>query len=236
MGNRLGGSLASVTRLSSSQGAILMWHSCARVVLLIGLVLFVSAPSPACICTPYDSGYVSTSHSTQENVIVYSTVRHNHWESGGTFSISSTVSTGNSWSIGASAGYEGTTSAEVKAGVLASVTAAAKVQVGVNGQLTGSGNHQWTITDTVDKQACKCPVYKDWVDKPTENGRRQKGYYWDYCETPEDDHVLVLSESAEGNGTGDWNEEAGVVSNYVYKQTASSCTDCYGSGNTCPGE
>ncbi len=205
---------------------------------LIGLLLGVLPRSSlACTFTECDSGYVrvAESCSVQENVITYSTVKHNHWASGGTFTISGTAQTGNSWLVGASAGYETSTSVTLKAAVLASVTAAGKVQVAVNGNYSGNASHTWTVSDSVTKQSCKCPVYKEWVSKPTEVARHVIGRYWNYCNTPEDDHDLRISESVDGTATGDEGNQSGVVSYYSFTQNTNPCNDCYGTSGDCPG-
>lgn len=193
----------------------------------------VSTVSRACETFFVDSGYVRDAENCDvaENVIAYNTTRHNHWESGGTFTISDTARTKNGWEVGTKAGYEA--SAEVKAGVLAEVTAAAKVSVGVEGKMSGDEWHEWQVTDSVEKQHCKCPLYKEWVDKPTEAGDQKVEQWIDPCDGGE--NFIWGTDWAVGTATGDHNSDGGVTGYYDYTQEEDECKDCYGTGGDCPG-
>lgn len=204
-------------------------------VLLTSVFLSVQSSVSACELTTTWTGYVrdGANCSVQQHVLVFSTTRHNHWESPGTFEITGESQTGNSWSAGAEAGYEASVSA--KAGVVAEVAAAASVHFDVSGKLSGDKVHKWAVNDTTEKQFCKCPVYKEFVNKPTESGYNKKITQWINCDGVTPPEVVSIDEWATGTATGDRDTDAGVFSSYNYRQEESECEECYGTYNTCPG-
>lgn len=207
------------------------------------LTAAVSSPSAlaqalpcGCDYEPYDSGQVEVSRDVALNVITFGPmVFHNHWNSGGSFTVTETASTQNSWSVGAEAGFEVGVSAEVKAAMLVKVTAEAKVHVTVNGELTGQKMHEWAISDTCEKQSCKCPIYKASTKKPTVTYMQTFAKLWFHCQTHGGGLGEEIIGQCFGTAVGDDEKSQGVTDYYTYKQSTDACKDCYGTGGTCPG-
>lgn len=170
-------------------------------------------------CTANYVSPIQSSVTPQQHQLVYTQDEWNKTAEVVNWSISTTVKTTHSWSVGA------TVRADLKAGILARIIADAKISVEVNGEYSGSKEKSRTVEVSTTVPGCRGKGRREYVDKYTANVTQTTAdYYW----VRSDGYWVLLNPvDHTGSGAGDDSLTGEFVDLGQYTQSTDECKNCY---------